>query len=89
MRLILYLNFCKLSLVLQIGYIKKGINPLSTGSLLLSSKHTALAAKTGIITGLLSLAVIYISLQFLSATRSSFVSFSTHTNYKYRACQYN
>ncbi|GJM84588.1 hypothetical protein PR202_ga00271 [Eleusine coracana subsp. coracana] len=39
-----------------IGYVKKGINPSSAGSLLLSSAHTMLAARTGILTGIISLA---------------------------------
>ncbi|OEL14807.1 Sulfate transporter 3.1 [Dichanthelium oligosanthes] len=39
-----------------IGSIKKGINPPSFNSLLFSSLHTWLAAKTGIITGIISLA---------------------------------
>ncbi|KAG2538008.1 sulfate transporter 3.2-like [Panicum virgatum] len=40
----------------SIGSIKKGINPSSIHSLLFSSPHTWLAAKTGIITGIISLA---------------------------------
>ncbi|XP_039780637.1 sulfate transporter 3.2-like [Panicum virgatum] len=40
----------------SIGSIKKGINPPSIRSLLFSSPHTWLAAKTGIITGIISLA---------------------------------
>ncbi|KAJ1295519.1 hypothetical protein BS78_01G230500 [Paspalum vaginatum] len=39
-----------------IGSVKKGINPPSVQSLLLSSPHTWLAAKTGILTGIISLA---------------------------------
>ncbi|XP_062197275.1 sulfate transporter 3.1-like [Phragmites australis] len=39
-----------------IGYVKKGINPLSVKSLLLSSPHTWLTAKTGILTGIIALA---------------------------------
>ncbi|KAL6883414.1 hypothetical protein ACP4OV_010828 [Aristida adscensionis] len=39
-----------------IGYVKKGINPPSAGSLLLSSQHTLVAAKTGILTGIIALA---------------------------------
>ncbi|XP_062200479.1 sulfate transporter 3.1-like [Phragmites australis] len=39
-----------------IGYVKKGINPLSVKSLLLSSPHTWLTAKTGILIGIIALA---------------------------------
>ncbi|KAF8720564.1 hypothetical protein HU200_023821 [Digitaria exilis] len=39
-----------------IGSVKQGINPPSFKSLLFSSPHTWLAAKTGIITGIISLA---------------------------------
>ncbi|KAF0923694.1 hypothetical protein E2562_006668 [Oryza meyeriana var. granulata] len=39
-----------------IGYLKKGINPPSAGDLLLSSPHTMVALKTGIITGIIGLA---------------------------------
>ncbi|WVZ59036.1 hypothetical protein U9M48_009244 [Paspalum notatum var. saurae] len=42
--------------IATIGFVKKGINPLSANSLLLSSPHTWLAAKTGILTGIISLA---------------------------------
>jgi len=50
----------------QIGSIKKGINPPSIRSLLFSSPHTWLAAKTGIITGIISLAVSTSLIAFLS-----------------------
>ncbi|XP_040384006.1 sulfate transporter 3.1-like isoform X2 [Oryza brachyantha] len=39
-----------------IGALKKGINPPSARDLLLSSPHTAVALKTGIITGIIGLA---------------------------------
>ncbi|KAG8091631.1 hypothetical protein GUJ93_ZPchr0012g20190 [Zizania palustris] len=39
-----------------IGYLKKGINPPSARDLLLSSSHTMVALKTGIITGIIGLA---------------------------------
>ncbi|EAY78517.1 sulfate transporter 3.1 [Oryza sativa Japonica Group] len=39
-----------------IGYLKKGINPPSARDLLLSSPHTMVALRTGIITGIIGLA---------------------------------
>ncbi|KAJ1295520.1 hypothetical protein BS78_01G230600 [Paspalum vaginatum] len=42
--------------IATIGLVKKGISPLSANSLLLSSPHAWLAAKTGILTGIISLA---------------------------------
>ena len=42
---------------LQIGHLKKGINPLSVSELAFGSSHLSSAIKTGIITGIISLAV--------------------------------
>jgi hypothetical protein len=42
---------------LQIGYLKKGLNPLSVTSLEFTPPYMMLAVKTGIITGVIALAV--------------------------------
>lgn len=41
----------------QIGHLPKGLNPPSLNMLYFSGAHLALAIKTGIITGILSLTV--------------------------------
>lgn len=47
---------------MQIGNLKKGLNPLSFGDLVFVSPHMSTAFKTGVITGIIALAVsIYIS----------------------------
>lgn len=46
---------------IQIGNLKKGINPLSFGDLVFVSPYLTTAFKTGVITGIIALAVsIYI-----------------------------
>lgn len=42
---------------MQIGYLKKGINPPSVTSLEFSPPYIMIALKTGIITGIIALAV--------------------------------
>lgn len=42
---------------MQIGHLPKGLNPPSLNMLYFSGAHLALAIKTGIITGILSLTV--------------------------------
>lgn len=46
---------CGLSL--QIGHLKKGLNPPSVSELAFGSEYLPLAIKTGIITGVIALAV--------------------------------
>ena len=41
----------------QVGDLKKGLNPLSMGHLNFESKYLTAVVKTGIITGILALAV--------------------------------
>ena len=42
---------------MQIGYLKKGLNPLSVANLDFTPPYMMLAVKTGIITGVIALAV--------------------------------
>lgn len=57
--------------VIQIGDLKKGLNPLSITDLVFVPPHLTTAIKTGIITGVIALAVsifififIYLSIYF-------------------------
>lgn len=43
---------------MQIGHLKKGINPPSVSELAFGSPHLILAIKTGIVVGIIGLAVI-------------------------------
>lgn len=43
----------------QIGALKKGINPLSCGDFVLNSPYFPVALKTGIITGVIAMAVSF------------------------------
>ena len=52
------LLYCSLFFyVEQIGHLPKGLNPPSLNMLYLSGPHLAVAIKTGIVTGILSLTV--------------------------------
>lgn len=42
---------------MQIGHLKKGLNPVSVGELAFGSPHMSLALKTGIVVGIIGLAV--------------------------------
>lgn len=42
---------------MQIGNLKKGLNPLSGSDLIFTSPYMATAVKTGLITGIIALAV--------------------------------
>lgn len=58
----------------QIGNLKMGINPSSVNSLILSPPHMMVALKTGIITGLIGLAVRHPGLLPLTADASGFIA---------------
>jgi sulfate transporter 3 len=51
----------------QIGHLKKGLNPPSAASLQFSPPYMMLALKTGIITGIIALAVSLPSMLHQSA----------------------
>lgn len=56
---IIFISLCLFVCIcdLQIGHLKKGINPLSVSELAFGSPHLSSAIKTGIITGIIGLAV--------------------------------
>jgi len=53
----LQLRLIDIESLMQIGHLPKGLNPPSLNMLYFSGAHLALAIKTGIITGILSLTV--------------------------------
>ncbi|XP_042391282.1 sulfate transporter 3.1-like [Zingiber officinale] len=54
--LLVYLTHAENHGVQVIGYLKKGINPPSLSGLVFTGPHTAVALKTGIVTGIIALA---------------------------------
>ena len=50
-------NYSKRCVIVQIGNLKKGLNPLSMSDLVFTSPYMSTALKTGLITGIIALAV--------------------------------
>lgn len=63
-------------MIVQIGDLKKGLNPLSVSDLVFTSPYMSTALKTGLITGIIALAV--------SHTPSYTLLFSFFQTGKYR-----
>ena len=73
----IYENFVGISL--QIGHLKKGLNPPSASELAFGSPHLMAAIKTGIIIGVIGLAVSIINLMILDLLTSQFPNLLTQT----------
>lgn len=57
-------RFFLLFWVLKIGHLKKGLNPPSSSELAFGSPYLGTAIKTGVVTGVIALAVSYHHLQY-------------------------